>query len=335
MFCCIRALLVGAFLSLLMQPTWAQNEIVQNFSKFVQEGQYDQANFYISQGLVKSAQIDSTQILYNVIADRFDWRIAENLSDLDTLVGYLQGLGPLSLNRTIKCNYDNQCSFGGRLFETGQPLSIIQSFVALGLDLNHRDLGFLPLDAILLVQLGDAYSIDDLNALSAMGLRLGAQPVAVQDFSSFSYSLFESSSFVLPSNYLSLGALNFLDVIIVTLGSLDDRDGAVISAKSDILCSFATYAAANYSPSFDYLAYLLDNRSSFVAGWVGRADDSGRGRNIYMPFPANCVSLVQAMAKSHANLQRVINSMAVKGDIATAQWLIDQVGQAAPTAPAQ
>ena len=315
-----------ALLSFLATTCHAQadSRYVPAFVEFIKSERYDQANFYILQGYIVPADLNPTQILYEVIRDRYDWNITDNLQPMSALLGYLSGVGPIDPNALVTCNSNSRCGFGNRLVETAQPLAVIKLFVDMGLDLNVRHPGLTSVDVALITHLGSAYSVQDLNAFAAMGLQFGQTTVSIQDLGGFQYDMFYDGRYIMPSNYTALTNLNLLDMIVMTLGSLyESNQKPTVAAKSEVLCDFAVYAAQSYTPSFDYLDYLLANRRDFRAENVGVVKDDYRAP--YIPFPNSCVGLIRSMAASHARLADIMDRFAVSGDLATAEWLITAV----------
>ncbi|MEI9900709.1 MAG: hypothetical protein WDN31_11975 [Hyphomicrobium sp.] len=176
--------------------------------------------------------------------------------------------------------------------------------------------------------------VNDLNRIAAAGLVLGDEGYTIEELLAYRDQLLAHNNernyrsddrtywgeLIVPNNFLNLGNQNFLDLLIMVLSSPTVLDERAESARRDMLCTFITYAAPSYSPSFDYLQFVLGNVAEFRGGNIGAQAQNDTG--IYRPFPTSCVLLVQAMATSHANLESVISSFATSGDISTAGWLI-------------
>lgn len=322
----LLAALCGTFFLAYMGSAQADPQYVPAFVNLVKSQSFDQANYYISRGYITPEDINSAQIISDVAND-LDWKIQANTDTFAKLITYLGSVAPIDLNTLVSCRSDYRCSFASRLVETGQPLPVIQYFVGLGLDLNKRFPGLAPVEVMLLAHLGSVYSIADLNSFAQLGLGLGSAPVPVGDLGGITYSMFEQNRYQMPENYLLLPNFNLMDLIVLTLGSLDGHDGPTMSAKSQVLCDFVIYAAQSYAPSFDYLDYLLRNRDEFRAANVGIASE--RSRSVFFPFPQGCITLVRSMAANHIRLVDIMDRFAVQGDVATAEWLL------AATQPAQ
>lgn len=337
--CCLS--LIGA------ASAFGAAEHVPAFVNVLKEGKYEDANFYVSQGYITVEDIDPSRVLFQVIDQKYRWQILDNMPAIEQLISYLRNFGTFDLNAPITCEVygrTNICGVSDRLISTGQPMHVIEYFVEMGLDLNTRAVGDVPIELKVITRLGTEYSLENLNRLTALGLKIGAQRFSISDVLAVSHSTFEASQrlFTMPGNYASIREFNFLDVLILTVGSLSESQssngsatsgGAALASKTDFLCGFALHAAPSYTPSFDYLIYLLRNRSDFRARHIGTS--LIRDRIPYMPFPDSCVTLIRAMAGNHARIQDVISAFAADGDIATAEWLIATVNQASGTAPAQ
>lgn len=203
---------------------------------------------------------------------------------------------------------------------SGAPVSFITYLVERGLDLNRTEEGIVPASLTLVLRLGTSYSLSDLNKVTALGLVLGDETYPLQTLVGYRDSYLERDELLMPGNYLNLDALNFLDALVIALGSGVDEDAARKSIHDETLCSFILYAASSFAPSFDYLIYLLDAKGDFRGSNIGIAKKDYR--SIYQPFPTSCVRLIQGMAANHQKLDSVVSKFASAGDVQTAEWLL-------------
>lgn len=295
------------------------------FEGFVANGKYRDANFYLANGFLTASDIDTSELFYSVLQSRFGDDIRRNARGIDELYNYLSPLGPIDLNRPFACpaDRDASCLLLNDLVSKGVRANELAWFLARGLDMNKRDVEFIPATLPLMVRFGSHYSLNDLNWFTSNGMVLGDESYTIEELVNYRDSYiryWRSRSLNVPSNFLNLGDQNLLDVLVMVLATEMDLNDLRQSRRREALCNFITYAAASYVPSYDYLQHLLDNVAEFRGGNIGQQVRGDGG--IYAPFPSGCVSLVQAMAVSHARLNEVIDSFANSGDVNTAGWLL-------------
>lgn len=322
-FCLSAFLLLTAGAGLAQMPP---GDNTQAFRKFVEDADYKSANFYIENGVLDPKTLDTAQIFFDVFIGKYSQKLTENAASIDRLYTYLNGLKPIDFNKKVTCGYQNQnvCLLVDNLF-TGAGRDAIDYFVQRGLDLNARVAGVVPVTVPLMLRLGSIYSLDDLNHFVSEGLVLGDETYPINELVAYSDSDIRGQSgskLMMPNNYLSLRDQNFLDVLVIALGTPAAGYGndARESVHRGVLCSFITYAAPSFTPSFDYLTYLLNAVPEFRGANIG-AQKQG-GDQVYQPFPDNCVSLIQEMAASHDHLDQVVAGFTASGDIQTARWLL-------------
>lgn len=302
-------------------PVSAQAQGVTAFENFVAEGKYSDANFYLSNGYVTAGDIDTAQLFYNVLMGRYFSDLQRNGRAVEQLYTYLAALAPIDLNRRFTCEA-GECLVVNHLMQGTRPNEVAW-FVARGLDLNKREPDIIPATVPLMLRLGTVYSLADINWLSSNGMVMGDEDYSIDELTTYrDYFIrdYYRHELTLPANYLNLGNQNFLDLLVVALSSRTQTNDRLESRRRDTLCSFITYAASAYTPSFDYLQHVLTAVPEFRGAMIGQQKRDSNG--VYQPFPTTCVSLVQAMAISHARLNEVTDSFANKGDVPTASWLL-------------
>lgn len=307
-------------------PALADTANLGAFEEFVANGNYRDANFYLANGFLTAGDIDTSQLFYSVLHKRFEADIRRNARAIDELYNYLSPLGTIDLNRQFLCDRSgqDQCLLANDLISLRVRPNEVAWFVARGLNLNKRDVELVPATLPLITRFGSHYSLNDLNWFAANGMVLGDELYTIEELVNYrdryiGPSVYDEKLRV-PSNFLNLGDQNFLDVLVMVLATDMYLNDLQQSRRRDALCNFITYAAAAYSPSYDYLQHLLDEVDEFRGGNIGKQVRSDGG--IYAPFPPSCVSLVQAMAVSHARLNDVIDHFARTGDVNTASWLL-------------
>lgn len=299
------------------------NENLSAFQAFVASGDYQNANFYLSNGFITAADVDSGQMFYTVLQNSYGGDLTANMRRIDQLYNYLSGLGAMDINRRFACGDEGVCLVVNWLAH-GARTADIAWFVARGLDLNKREPDLVPATLPMIVRLGSVYGMNDLNWFVNNGMVLGDETYSIEELLNYRdgaiYTQAYQRGLVVPDNFLNLGAQNFLDVLIINLATEIDANDRAEARRRDVLCSFITYAAAAYTPSFDYLRHVLQAVGEFRGGNIGkqvRSDGS-----IYAPFPTACVLLVKAMATAHAQLDQITSEFANQGDVATASWLL-------------
>lgn len=328
----IRAVLQGVKLALCLvmlttmlgSAAKAQGSPVDAFSKFVRDGDYNQANHYLANKWINPADVDTAQLFYDVFTNRYSRDILANAGAIDTLYNYLNAIGPINFNRAMACGYEkkSRCLLVNHLF-SGARQEPIAYFVDRGLDPNYRASGIVPATVPLLMRIGSTYGIEDLNFIVSKGLTLGADTYAITELASYREEYADDSyQLTLPANYLTLQRLNMLDMLVIALATRVKEQAPMQSLRRRTLCEFIAYAAPSFTPTFDYLSHVLDSIPDFRGANVGRLEQRNNRREVYEPFPEPCVTLVQNMAVSHGNLGTVINRFAGEGDTATANWFI-------------
>lgn len=296
---------------------------VTAFSKLVEAGSYEDANFYLTNKFVTAENIDTAQLFVDVVMAKYVSDMAANAKAIDTLYNYLAAIEPIDLNRPLSCGRyesDKQPCLFVNILMGGADRDTIAYFVERGLDLNGRVTGIVPATVPLLLRLGTAYSLSDLNYFASNGMVLGDELYPIEELANYRDRQSYYSQLNMPTDYLSLRDQNFLDVLVIALGTRMESDMMRESARRKTLCDFIAYAAPSFSPSFDYLQFLLQTIEDFRGPKIGKLEKYGR--DIYQPFPDSCVALVRNMAASHAKLQDVISRFAGEGDVETANWLI-------------
>ena len=292
------------------------------FRNFVMSGNYDNANFYLTNKLIEAKDIDTSQLFFDVLMEKYATDLNANAGKIDKLYNFLTALVPIDLNRQMRCGYPGQeryCMLAGNLL-TGARRDAIAYFVERGLDLNRQVAGIVPATVPMILRLGVNYSIDDLNFFVSKGMVLGDELYPVQDLASYLDTGLYNQQLRMPDNYLTLQDQNLLDVLVIALGTRTHGQNFQESAHKKTLCDFIAYAAPSFTPSFDYLSYVLETNEQFRGSNIGKMERESR--SIYEPFPASCVTLIRNMAASHARVDKVISQFAGKGDVDTANWLI-------------
>jgi hypothetical protein len=302
------------------------NESVQAFESFVMAGDYSNATFYVSNGFVAASNIDTSQIFYNVATRRFlneEGRL--NIIGADGLYNFLSGISPIDLNRRFACvDTTDTCLIANVLMRGTKPRDVAW-FVQRGLDLNKREPDIIPATLPMLVRLGTVYSTSDMNWFVENGLVLGDETYTLEELLAYEDPFLwynHRRRLAVPDNFLTLAEQNLLDVLAIVLASTyDSRYNPLEQARSrDAICSFMTYAASAYTPSFDYLRHTLAMVPEFRGGTIGKQERYNN--SIYRPFPTSCVLLIKAMATAHAQLDQITNFFANEGDVDTAAWLL-------------
>jgi hypothetical protein len=173
---CIRWLALAVFVSFaaFSQSNVAHSETEsaeEAFINFIKAGNYNEAEFYIQRKFVNPETLDVSQIFYNVVKEKYWPRVTDNIQKIDVLYNYLARIGSINLNRVFSCGSNRQykCLFVNETL-AGLPVNTIRFFVDRGMNLNFRELGFVPSSVPVLLRLGTGYSVEQLNALVAMGL---------------------------------------------------------------------------------------------------------------------------------------------------------------------
>lgn len=297
------------------------------FRNFVKAADYKNANFYIDNKLIDPKTLDTSQIFYDALSQSYFTDLNANAAKIDALYTYLNTLNAVDLNRKMTCGNQGQnfCLLADDLLSGASPAAI-DYFTERGLDLNQRVAGLVPATVPLVVRLGTVYSLDDLNHFVGRGLVLGDETYPINELVNYTdNSLYDrkhgGNRLTMPDNYLSLRDQNLLDVLVIALGSgSSNQTPALMSAHRAVLCGFIAYAAPSFTPSFDYLTYILDAVPDFRGKAIGTQAEYNR--QIYQPFPNACVAIVEGMAGSHAAIDAVISRFAGAGDVETANWLI-------------
>jgi hypothetical protein len=299
------------------------------FSNFIKAGNYDNANFYLTNKLVTAEQVDTSQLFFDAFMEKYSKDLIRHAAQIDTLYNYLHALKPIDLNRKFRCkadyryDYDNQireCLLASNLF-TGANRDAITYFVDRGLDLNINVAGFISPTVPLLVRLGAVYSLDDLNYFVSRGMVLGDELYPIQVLSTYRDGQLNNGQLAMPANYSSMRDQNLLDVMVIALASQSNLQPPQEAARRERLCEFIAYAAPSFKPSFDYLEHVIQQVKEFRGANIDKMERYHSGL-LYQRFPTPCVSLVRNMATSHARIENVISRFAGEGDVDTANWLI-------------
>lgn len=324
----ILRLLGGAVAALLLAaaPSLAQDtNNTTAFQAFVAAGDYEKANFYLANGYVTAADIDSGQIFYTTLVENHGGDLAANLGKIDRLYNYLAAISPIDLNRRFACGSDSTgtCLLANTLSYGARPAEIAW-FVTRGLDLNKREADIVPATLPLLTRLGTVYSMADLNWFVANGMVLGDETYSIEELVGYEDRVLGTRhryrQLTMPDNFLNLGDQNLLDVLVIALATDVSVNARQQALRRDVLCNFITYAASAYTPSFDYLRHVLKSVPDFRGDNIGKQTQGNGG--VYAVFPTSCVLLVKAMATSHAHLDQITSEFANQGDVPTASWLL-------------
>lgn len=303
-------------------PSARAADNTEAFKSFVANGAYDNADFYLKNKLVDPKTLDTSQIFFDVFTGKYARNVTQNAAQIDKLYTYLNAIAPLDLNKTMACQQNSQpasCLLVDYLF-TGAPRPAIAYFVDRGLDLNKTIPSLAPATVPMALRLGVVYSVTDLNYFVSKGMVLGDELYPIQDLASYRDDFLRGGQLNMPVDYLSMGDLNLLDMLVIALGTQTGAYNAQESLRARNLCEFIAYAAPSFTPSFDYLRYLLQADENFRGKNVGQMQRYGN--DIFQPFPTSCVSLIRNMAASHQQLDDVISQFAGAQDIDTANWLI-------------
>ena len=320
----VRALAGFVFWLISAAAVSAQSDSLVAFQNFVKKADFESANFYLQNGILTREQIDSGQIFYDAVSQRYRDGLENDLPIIQRIYDYLAQINPVDMNRVFLCGSDRsrRCMFASDLLGGARP-SQVAWFVERGLDLNKRVPEVPPATLPLVVRLGSYYSLAELNWFTQNGLVLGDETYPLQELSSYSDNYIQYDRLTIPANYLNLADQNFLDMLVIVLGTDIKSRPPEKSARRAFMCDFIAYAAPSYVPSFDYLRFILNAIDEFRGKNIGRQEKYSR--TIYQPFPTSCVNLIESMAKSHSRLDSVISSFASESDVETANWLISIV----------
>lgn len=317
------AIVMGFGLLVLAGGRAAAADNLAAFRSFLANGAYANANYYLKNKLVDAKALDTSQLFYDIFVAKYAGDVTKNAPGIDKLYSYLNAIAPIDLNKTMSCSVDDQtgiCLLVDMLF-TGAPRPSIQYFVDRGLDLNKTIPELVPATLPMALRLGVTYSIADLNYFVSKGMVLGDELYPIQTLASYRDQFLSNYQLNMPAEYLSMGDLNMLDMLVIALGSRMSMGYPVESTREKSLCDFIAYAAPSFKPSFDYLLYLLRANENFRGKNIGKMERYS-GNVIYPPFPPSCVSLVQKMALNHSQLDAVISQFSDDRDMEIANWLI-------------
>ncbi|SMC47175.1 hypothetical protein [Primorskyibacter flagellatus] len=315
------------------------------FVEFLTRADYENANFYLQNGLVTPERLDTGAIFYNIIHAAYWQQLTSKTQAITTLHGYLQALKPFDMDQEVTCGqYGNDSQTCVLLHDlvTGAPANVIAVFADLGLDLNKLYPGRPPATYDVIDRLGAQYSISDIQILSQKGMIFGDEPYDPATLAAHREhnntmriqpvrNVAARRPPQMPHNYLSIPQFNFMDALAVALGNPWSSAQVESSARDDALCRYITFLAPQMTPSFDYLRFVLGNKNEFRAAQIGERKRSGN--RTYEPFPASCVALIEGMAQNHGNLTDVIALFGARGDVEMARWLLSL--QAPQPIPAQ
>lgn len=297
------------------------------FGSFVKAGNYENADFYLKNNYVAPADIDTSRLFYEALTGRYLENLAANAAAIEKLYRYLAAIGPIDLNRAMPCGDKGAytCLLVNDLVTVGARRDAFAYFHQKGLDLNRRVPAVVPATVPLLVRLGSVYSMDDVNYLSSLGMVLGDEAYTLAELSEYRDGRigYNYEQLRMPGGYATAADQNLLDVMVITLGTDLRLNAPAESDRRRVLCSFISYAAASFVPSFDYLDYLIASVEEFRPGNVRPQADGSR---MYQPFPDSCAALVVTMAANHVRITDIVNSYATRGDVETARWL-QAIGQ--------
>ncbi|WP_224825987.1 hypothetical protein [Cognatishimia sp. MH4019] len=306
----------------------------QAFKNFLAQGDYNNANFYLQNGLINPEQLDTGQMFYDILHAQYWQTLNGPNQKVAVLHDYLGKLKAFDINQEMTCDWRNgrvqsRCTLLNDLAASKSAVTLA-FFADLRLDLNKTFPKRTAATFDVIHRLGTSFSLADIQMLSQKGMIFGDEvyePVAlaahyeINNTVSLHRNVPRGQSLQMPDNYLSLNQLNFMDVLIVALGNQQGyRQTSEASARDALLCQYVTFVAAQMRPSFDYLGFVLLKRDTFRAAQIG---ERVRARNaIYEPFPPACVSLIAGMAQNHARINDVMSLFAARGDVETASWLL-------------
>jgi hypothetical protein len=308
------------------------------FVKFLAQGDYENANFYLQNNLINPESLETGQIFYDIVRNSYWQRLEASTTAITTLYGYLSQIREIDVNAEFACTNrlgereESKCRLLHDLV-TGKPARVIAFFADLGLDLNRTFADRPPATFDVIDRFGYAYTVADIQLLSQKGMAFGDEiydPVILAAFREYRYrdkTSYQQQDMIrpaprLPSNYLSIQQFNFMDVLALALGNPVERNNRPIeeSSRDDTLCQYITYVASQMAPSFDYLQFILLDREEFRAALIGVR--KRQGNRTYEPFPSSCVALMSGMAQNHGRLNEVIEMFGARGDVDTARWLV-------------
>lgn len=315
------------------------DKTVSAFTNFLAKQDYNNANFYLQSALIDPSQLETGQIFYDLYRRVYWKRQASGLSEANVLYEYLKKLRPFDLNAIFSCKTKYQsdkkrCTLLNDL-SNGMPVPVFAFFAQRGLDLNRTFDSILPASFDIIDRIGTSYSLADIQTLSRLGMVFGdetyssAMLAAHREVGShYGIDLDDQiegrHQSVMPQNYLSIPRLNFMDVLVIALANRTRDSGRGAKAKASLrdtlLCQYITFSSRSFRPSFDYLRFVLENRTAFRASQIGvRIRD---GNTTAEPFAAACVQLVAGMARNHTRLDDVVSYFGAQGDVDTARWLL-------------
>ncbi len=314
-----------------------EDQTLTAYMNFLANGDFNNANFYLQNGLIDPATLDTARVFHHVYNQVYVQQREKSLPAVGQLYDYLSSIKPIDLNAPFVCDSTHReassCTLLNNLAQ-GMPVAVFRFFAERGLDLNRTHEGFVPATFSIIDQLGTQYYLADINALSASGMVFGDEtydPVVLSNDDPYDrrnlYNRYagnngyrSSRALNMPHNYLSIQSFNFMDVLVVALANDLSGSQSRRSTRSEFLCQYIQFAAQSFRPSFDYLRYVLVNRDQFRASQIGnRVRD---GRSTADPFPAGCVKLVAGMAQNHGRLNEVVSHFGAQGDVETARWLL-------------
>lgn len=337
------AALACAALPTLVSAQQQPDQTQEAFVNFLAQGDYNNANFYLQNGLINPEVLETGQVFYDILHARYWQSLNGPNQQISVLHDYLSKLKPFDLNQEMQCQGyrgrgEARCTLLNDL-AASKSAATLSFFADLGLDLNKTFAQRTPATFDVINRLGAEFTLADIQMLSQKGMVFGDElygPVALASHYehgnpiALHQNIGRNQSMQMPDNYLSLNQLNFMDVLIVALGNQQRyRNSPEASARDSLLCQYVTFVAAQMRPSFDYLGFVLSNRDTFRAAQIGERQ---RARNaIYEPFPPACVALVAGMAQNHARINDVMSLFAARGDVETASWLLSLKAPATAT----
>lgn len=328
MFACLLAI-CGA---VAFEDARAQSNETENaFVQFLAKGDYSNANFYLQNGLIDPATLETGRIFYTIVSQAY-WRNLNGPNQpIAVLHEFLTKLRPFDINALFRCgSYSStvqRCSLLDDL-AANKNAQTLAFFADLGLNLNQVHPKRVAATFYVIERLGVEFSLTDIQLLSQKGMVFGDELFEPAMLASM-YERSEESlgprisrwrSLKMPGNYLSLNQFNFMDALIIALGNEFAGRAKEASRRDSLLCQYVTFVASQMRPSFDYLNFVLANRESFRAAQIGERQRSGG--TVFERFPAPCVQLMAGMARNHARLDDVIALFGARGDVETARWLL-------------
>lgn len=312
---------------------------LQTFQTYVINNDLTNAQFFLQNGLVTAAEIDTGALFLKALFANNSRASStrpldfSNVEQVARLHDYLSALAPVDMNGRERCWNNNTriterwCGLATTMLAQGVSPQVISFYLQRGLDLAARPEEVASPALALIANLGSRYSMEDLNWFSQNGLQLGSETFPLSHFTRLQayYELNLDDAYKIPEARLDSQPFNFLDALSMTLTSRR-QNGHERSANQDFLCRYIMFVAGQMPPTFDHFSFLLRNVREFRGANIGSTEKASSrrfGTFYYEVFPQSCVSMIGAMALSSSELDRMISLFAAEQDMSTAQWLVN------------